>query len=310
MNRTLGADISHWQVNVDFDKMVSRGVQFVMIKVSERDDWVDSRHAQFFAQSETTPLLRGGYHFFRKWHDAKAQARHFWTQVEKLNLGRSLDFPPILDVEELATPASRIKMCYDELERLSGREPILYSRKNIWDSITGDMTWAAKKTKWVAQYPYRDWHKSFNGDIEAHNAWVAAYFNPAVWGDGKWTFWQITDSAPGAYYGVESGGVDLNLFNGDREALLAWSVGVPIDPPDPQPIMRFARTVRGPMIVRTEPRYAWTTYTIRLSYTRIDADEIVEVLEVHPEGNNVWIRVGYKQWIAFRYNGEYYCEWA
>ncbi|MFN8381390.1 MAG: hypothetical protein U0V02_05590 [Anaerolineales bacterium] len=58
----------------------------------------------------------------------------------------------------------------------------------------------------------------------AISLWIANYGTntplvPKPWTADEWTLWQFTDNGDGPLYGVESGNIDLNYFNGDLTAL-------------------------------------------------------------------------------------------
>ena len=84
-------------------------------------------------------------------------------------------------------------------------------------------------------------HLSGDASLANYPLWAANYFdvsNPGVspkvgclntvWtGDGcnlRWTFWQYSQTGPGGTFGVSSRGIDLNVFAGSAEELLALAL--------------------------------------------------------------------------------------
>ncbi len=187
-----GIDVSHWQGAIDWDAVAADGVEFAFIKATEGGDYVDPRFAANWSGAQRAGVVRGAYHFFRPQTDAVAQAEHFLRTVQ-LAPG---DLPPVLDVEvtdgrSAATIAAGVRTWLQEVERATGRRPILYTRASFWTAQMG--SGFGGYPLWVAHY-----------GVSSPNI-------PAEW--SGWTFWQHSDA--GRVDGI-SGDVDLNWFNGDR----------------------------------------------------------------------------------------------
>jgi lysozyme len=193
-----GIDVSHWQGTIDWNAVAADGVEFAFIKATEGGDYTDPRFAANWAGAQRAGVVRGAYHFFRPQTDALAQAAHFLRTVQ-LSPG---DLPPVLDVEvtdgrSAAQIAAGVRAWLQEVERATGRRPILYTRASFW---TGQM----------------------GGGFGEYPLWVAHYGVsqpniPAEW--SGWTFWQHSDA--GRVDGI-SGDVDLDWFNGGRAELDAF----------------------------------------------------------------------------------------
>ena len=193
-----GIDVSHWQGTIDWEAVAADGVEFAFVKATEGGDYTDPRFAENWAGARRAGVVRGAYHFFRPQTDATAQAAHFLRTVQ-LAPG---DLPPVLDVEvtdgrSAAAIADGVRTWLQEVERATGRRPIIYTRASFW---TGQM----------------------DGGFGAYPLWVAHYGVsapniPAGW--SGWTFWQHSDA--GRVDGI-SGAVDLDWFNGGRAELDAF----------------------------------------------------------------------------------------
>jgi lysozyme len=201
-----GHDVSSRQKSVDWTKAQAAGARFVYVKATESTGY---RNPYFGAQYEgagAAGLLRGAYHFaLPDQGSGTAQADHFvhnggaWSPD-----GRTL--PPALDIEY--NPYDSGRTCYglgqaemvawirafsDEVRRLTGRRPVIYTTTHWWNLCTGGSgAFAADHALWIARYGSAD-----------------AGALPAGW--SAWTFWQYADSGslPG----------DQNLFNGSATQL-------------------------------------------------------------------------------------------
>lgn len=194
-----GIDVSHWQGTVDWNTVSAEGIEFAFIKATEGGDYTDPRFAANWAGARRAGVVRGAYHFFRPQTDAMAQAAHFLRTVQ-LAPG---DLPPVLDVEvtdgrSADVVAAGVRTWLREVERATGRRPVIYTRASFWTAQMGAQL--GDYPLWVAHY----------GAAEPNI--------PSGW--SGWTFWQHSDA--GRVAGI-SGDVDLNWFNGGRDELDAFA---------------------------------------------------------------------------------------
>ena len=123
------------------------------------------------------------------------------------------ELPPVLDVERhdnysKAALSQRVKMCLDEIERLFGRKPIIYTAKYFWQDRVGPVTWASEYDLWVANY------------------FVTKPNLPSDW--STWTFHQDRDNwnVPG----MADPTIDRDWFNGSEAELMAYAgVGLTLE---------------------------------------------------------------------------------
>lgn len=193
-----GIDVSHWQGTIDWSAVAADGVEFAFVKATEGGDYTNPRFAENWAGARRAGVVRGAYHFFRPRTDAAAQAAHFLRTV-RLAPG---DLPPVLDVEvtdgrSAESIAAGVLTWLQEVERATGRRPVVYTRASFWTAQMGGGL--GPYPLWVAHYG------------------VSAPSIPAGW--SGWTFWQHSDA--GRVDGI-SGAVDLNWFNGGRVELDAF----------------------------------------------------------------------------------------
>jgi GH25 family lysozyme M1 (1,4-beta-N-acetylmuramidase) len=207
-----GIDVSKWQDNIDWSAAAADGVKYAFIRVSDGTQYVDSKFQRNWDGAKANGILRGAYQFFRSNQDPIAQANLMIEMMGELEAG---DLPPVIDVESrdgqsAATIRTKVQRWLDHVEAATGVKPIIY---------TG---------------PYF-WRDQVNGDFDQYPLWVAHYgtscpLTPETW--TAWTFHQHTSS--GRVRGVP-GNVDMNVFNGNMDQLLALTVGSGMQPPPPAP---------------------------------------------------------------------------
>src|ERR671911_182326 len=128
MARARGADVSRHQGMIDWDKVKASGrLDFVICKATEGTTWVDPQFARNWTRIKRIGALRGAYHFVRANSDPVLQARHFVKTVKPTPTDVL-----VADVEKLdgRTPAQVVEIAgkfLNEVHRLHGRKPVLYS---------------------------------------------------------------------------------------------------------------------------------------------------------------------------------------
>ncbi|KKD08461.1 lysozyme [Streptomyces sp. WM6386] len=207
-----GHDVSSHQKNVDWQKAKSKGAKFVYVKATESHSYRNPYFDQQYNGARNAGLIRGAYHFaLPNKSSGKTQAAHFVRNGG----GWSADgwtLPPALDIEynpydskhkcyglKKARMVSWIKSFSNEVKRLTGRRPVIYTTAHWWNTCTGGSgAFASNHALWVARYNSADAGALPNG-----------------W--GFWTIWQYDNSGslPG----------DQNLFNGSLAQLKKFARG-------------------------------------------------------------------------------------
>lgn len=207
-----GHDVSSHQKDVDWESARTKGARFVYVKATEATTYRNPHFGRQYDGSRAAGLIRGAYHFaLPDRSSGSAQAAYFvrngggwradgWT------------LPPALDIEY--NPYDKRHKCYglskarmvawirafsDEVKRLTGRRPVIYTTTHWWNSCTGgSRDFAADHPLWVARYD-----SAAPGTL------------PAGW--SFWTIWQYDNGGglPG----------DQNLFNGSTDRLRAFAKG-------------------------------------------------------------------------------------
>jgi len=209
-----GLDVSSYQNSrgtISWTQVKAAGQSFVYLKATEGVSYTNPYYAANSRDANTAGLLRGAYHFARpdsSSGDAVAEARYF-VGVTGTSLTGQL--PPALDIEDSGgLSASALvtwtKAFLDEVERLTGRVPVIYTGPSFWQTYTGNSTAFARYPLWIAHY-------------------VSSPTIPGGW--TAYTFWQNTSS-----YTVSgiTGAVDHDYFNGTLAQLRALAGASPTNP--------------------------------------------------------------------------------
>jgi len=212
---TMGVDVSYYQGTVDWAKAKAAGVKFAFLRLSDGTTFQDPKFAQNWANTKTNGVIRGAYQFFRPSQNVNAQADMMINAIGTYTPG---DLPPVIDVEadgglSPATVAARVRQWVDRVKNALGVEPIVYTGYYFWRDEVGGPSGYAANPLWVAAYS------------------TACPNIPSPW--MKWTFWQHTDK--GKVNGI-TGNVDMNKFNGDLAALIAFAGSAANPNPDPDPM--------------------------------------------------------------------------
>jgi lysozyme len=193
-----GIDISHYQKDVDWDKLKAVDqigdtiqFQFAFIKATEGLLIEDVMFDEHWEDAKDHHIKRGAYHYFLPDRNAKVQAANFISSV-RLKPG---DLPPVVDVEETRgkSKAEIVKSLKDFLAVVETRykvKPIIYSNVNfIEDFLATDFI----------QYPF----------------WIAHYYHEDATPieNIRLLFWQHSDKAD--LFGI-NGNTDADVFTGTK----------------------------------------------------------------------------------------------
>lgn len=196
-----GVDVSHYQGQIDWETMALQGVDFAFVKATEGSSTKDARFAQNFQGATDAGILTGAYHFFSFDSTPEAQVQNYRETVGPLD-GH---LPPVVDAEYygpyFADPPpteevrENLRVLLDLLAKEYGTVPILYTT-----------------------YPF--YLRYLRGAFEESSFWIRNVYFPPFFGP-NWIFWQYTDTA--RLYGYEGAepNIDLNVFFGSEEELLA-----------------------------------------------------------------------------------------
>jgi lysozyme len=213
---TRGIDVSAWQATIDWNRVAASGVEFAFIRVSDGTHSIDSRFSQNWSGAHSAGVLRGAYQFFRAGQDVSAQAN---IMINALRADGG-ELAPVIDVEADSIQGRSSAQVVAEVEQwiqlvgaATGTTPIIYTGTYVTGSSS---PMYASSPLWEAAY-FLDYTSSHCPRI--NDNWDA------------WTFWQYSDR--GHVPGI-SGNVDMDVFNGTTEQLVAFAGGhAPMPPPPP-----------------------------------------------------------------------------
>lgn len=198
-----GIDISHYQSEIDWDKLRNAEIhgvpiRFILIKATEGSNIIDENFNENFVRAHKNGFIRGAYHFFTTTSDPTLQAQHF-CKIAQLE---DYDIVPILDVEKKSylSPAqlrANVIAWMNYVEKHYGVTPILYTSYSFRIEYLN--------TPEFDRYPF----------------WIAHYYVEELSYKGEWKIWQHTDL--GHIDGIK-GHVDINVFNGRYDELLDLTI--------------------------------------------------------------------------------------
>ena len=212
--RTQGIDVSHFQNQatpggvLGWSSVASSGVQFTYVKASEGLTVDDTNFAGNISGAFNAGLIVGAYHLAHPENNTPQQEiTHFITDAGPYISAGYLR--PTFDLEfgtsnmTFAQISTWSQTWLTGVEQQTGIRPIIYT---------------------IPSYAM-----SLSSSLNAYNLWIEAYgqdpaTNPAntgVW-NGNWTIWQKSDT--GSVSGI-GGNVDLDEYNGSRDALIDNLVG-------------------------------------------------------------------------------------
>lgn len=217
--RTKGIDVSKWQREIDWDQVHAQGVEFAFIRVQDGLGEVDPYFAANWRKAAVAGVVRGAYHFFRAGKPPFEQARKFVERVDAAGGFERFDLPPVLDVEELGcrgiAPSAVVhnaRIWLGEVERMTGKRPILYTNPNTWTTMLGKHG----NDRSFVSFPL--WISHFQ---------TTTPIVPPPW--KRWYFWQYTGT--GGIRGVR-GALDENFFDGSLDELVTFVEESNLIPPE------------------------------------------------------------------------------
>ena len=286
INAPQFCDWSHWQRQVNADKLKNNNIRGGIVKAGEvwmnvngkpaiKDDMFDAN----IIELERSGLVTGSYYYWHVKAGASKQANHYWESVKNFQI----DLPPILDVEVFDNYSSANKVeiarqllaTIEGIEKLFNRKPIIYTRNNLWVGMVGDPDWGKNYLFWLAQYNLRIDYPS------------AKIIDNVV-------MWQYTDrlNVPGVTP------IDGNYWLKDEKALkdvIGDSYQSPITPtpnpnPNPQPV-EYSRlkVICSALLGRSSPIYANNTKAIYFKSGQIL--DIVQPMEIVANSGINFIKV-------------------
>ena len=214
MAEIIGLDVSVHQGRMDFAKAKAAGARFVYARASLADTYDDPRFFEHIQGARAAGLPCGAYHVVAPDRSASAQIGNFLSLVDQVEL----QLPPVLDCEldrkqSVATITANIRDCIVAL--LSrGLRPIIYTRASWWNIYVKHAALWKQYDLWTAHYTT-----------------LPKPLIPVDWSKHLIHQYSADGNLRGAEFGAQSKSIDLNRFNGDEAAFLAWSGQTAPPPP-------------------------------------------------------------------------------
>lgn len=249
-----GVDVSRWQHDgtpaaIDWGKVRAAGKRFAIIQATRGRtaplssdgtywfpiDWAGARAAGLVVGAYSYAMPRIAPHETLV-DTAILDARYFVSKTGSLRAKGVL--PAVLDYENNdagLSPAQLVAFAgawLGEVQRLTGRRPLIYSYPHFWRTQMADTTAFSSRG-------YRLWVASYTTTPELFGGWTT------------YTFWQYGIAGETqAYKDVQvpgiTGSVDLDRYCCDTMNLVALSDGTTVSPLIGTPFGAFERTERRP----------------------------------------------------------------
>jgi GH25 family lysozyme M1 (1,4-beta-N-acetylmuramidase) len=270
-SRIHGADISRWQhpndKAINFKKMYSAGLRFVMIKASDSRQDADRLAVKYLSGDRTGAQREGIYTGFYHYailpdvdtasdviKDAQVQAQKAIWRLASLGGFNEMDLPYALDLENncvrvrsnhsCAKRASKsavtlwAKTFMATLKEKTGRTPIFYSYPTFMESAMARDKELAQYPLWMAQYAIDPAISGAQPGVKSVGCYVHSWTTSSC--KSPWIVWQYTSCGIAPKYGVPGSRVDLNVFRGSQSEFLALASGTWI--PDVTDLMPHGET--------------------------------------------------------------------
>lgn len=214
--------------SVNLQKAKDEGVVALAIRATVGQWYQDPRMEDIYNAAKDVEIATTFYHVMIPNHGIAAQMSNFFRKVD----GLENDWPWILDNEvhnnvDKQKITSVVQNCFKMMKVEIGENPINYTRQSWWDYYV---------------WPWSGW-KQYSLFAARYDNYQNPYLT-SPWSDGKykfrdyddWLLWQAYADHPpnnqGSRYGVDSKSVDMDVYNGSKEDLLAYlNMGEIPEPP-------------------------------------------------------------------------------
>jgi GH25 family lysozyme M1 (1,4-beta-N-acetylmuramidase) len=265
-DRLHGADVSRWQhpndKPINFKKMHSAGLSFVMIKASDTRYDADRLALKYVKMdrnaAQDAGIYTGFYHYailpnvstpaaIAK--DARAQVQKVIWRLSDLGGYNNQDLPYALDLETRCIQWSSSGACaknatrsaatlwaktfLQTLKEKTGRTPILYSSPSFLETALNRDKELNSYPLWIAHYAIDPAEPDAKPNVKPGGCFVHSWTTKEC--SANWTMWQYTSCGIAPKYGVPGNRLDLNVFSGGREKFLALLTGT--WQPEPMDVM-------------------------------------------------------------------------
>ncbi|MDL2206602.1 hypothetical protein LJC33_06820, partial [Eubacteriales bacterium OttesenSCG-928-N13] len=163
-----GVDVSHYQGNIDYEKLKQAGYDYVYIKAGEGNTFTDPLFEQNYRRAKAQDMHIGFYYFVtaRTVSEGTSQGARFARMIE----GLEYDCMPAMDFEQLSglshSLINQIGAAFlKALEEDSGQPAVIYSNWSDAENIFGHAL--SDYPLWIAEYSV-----SKPRELSAWDEWV------------------------------------------------------------------------------------------------------------------------------------------
>ena len=187
-----GIDVSKHSGKIDFKKVQSESIDFIIIKATEGENYVDEMFEKNYIGAKQNAIPIGVYHFFRFNKSGKNQAENFLSKIK----GKRFDLPFVLDIEEwgnITTETTnevifQINEFIILVKKVSGERIMIYTNESSYN-------------KYVKE------------NFDKNDIWICSFSKkPTI--SKQWTLWQHSHKGK---FDFAPGWIDINTFNGNRD---------------------------------------------------------------------------------------------
>lgn len=195
-----GIDISKHSGIIDWDKIKKQQINFVYIKATEGQDYVDPNYYINLTRAQKAKITVGEYHFFRFNKSGKVQAQNFLSHA----LHDPNELPTVVDIEEWgnlpvyksdAEIKKEIRLFLIEVQSVIHRKMVIYTNMDSYN-------------------------RYIKGGFPNNPIWICTFNKtPKLPDNRNWLFWQHAHNGKLAGIKVD---VDINTFNGNESEWKAF----------------------------------------------------------------------------------------
>lgn len=232
MTRLVGIDVSSYQGTITWST-VKNSKDFAFIRATTGQNTVDSKFTANANGAINNGMYAGFYHYAYyslSGHTAVSEADHFFDVVKNYLKADGKHLMPVLDVEDGTTVAvggTLDAWCDAWCQRVQTRAlnelglvvtPMIYTSASHAASYFSTGVMPQNYPLWVAQWP-----SSLPNTQRAQPSGVGDWqSSTSPFSYSSWSFWQYADN--GSVSGI-SGNVDLDVFQGDDNAIKTYVIG-------------------------------------------------------------------------------------
>ena len=249
-NRIHGMDISYYQhpgnSNIDFKKMYTAGIRFVIIKGGDSIDTYDAQAVRYMIpdrKAAQAALMYTSFYYYATLpnasdqativKDAKAQAQKVIWRIASLGGYGRRDLPVALDLENNCVlynstgcaryaSASNVSLWaqtwLDTVSAATGRKPFIYSYPQFLETAMARSVALRQYPLWLAHYSVDPAVTTNQPNAKTVGCYADSWTNQDC--TTQWQIWQYTSCGIAGKYGVPGTRVDLNVFYGNNNDFL------------------------------------------------------------------------------------------